>query len=415
MKACSGVVTMNPAPDVAARLMRRRTLSWLTPSLPLSLFFLLSPDAFVYGQTNLVYVASVGTSAARPMAISGRYLYSGNPLHIFDLSNPASPVDVGYNDPGNCIDVAVSGRYAYLIGSTDFRILDVTSPTNPVTVGHLSTLPVGTAGVTVAGHYAYLTTSGNGGQSAICDVSDPTNPVIVGHLPVASSAAVLDNYAYLATVYPNDEGLGVYDISSPTNPMNVAFVSTFLDTPTKVVILGNCVYVAAYGFGNQSFSIFDISTRTNPVSVSRNSSWSYDLVAAGNYVYLVGVPLEVFDVSNPTNASLVTYVLLTDNGDDGGSIAVSHNYAYIALAFAQAISVWWLGSPSPPPLEIGPAGNAVTLSWPAPSGAFALQQNTDLSTTNWMTLSFNPVTVGSRNQVTVPRSPGTMFYRLVSQ
>ncbi len=60
--------------------------------------------------------------------------------------------------------------------------------------------------------------------------------------------------------------------------------------------------------------------------------------------------------------------------------------------------------------------NTIVLSWPVEGTAYLVQQNPDLSPNNWVTLQNSPITVGQKQQVTVPVPPtGRMFYRLVSQ
>lgn len=56
--------------------------------------------------------------------------------------------------------------------------------------------------------------------------------------------------------------------------------------------------------------------------------------------------------------------------------------------------------------------NTVIITWPAASTGFVLQENPDLSTTNWLDAS-NPVSVvGRNNQVVVPLQGGSDFFRL---
>ena len=60
--------------------------------------------------------------------------------------------------------------------------------------------------------------------------------------------------------------------------------------------------------------------------------------------------------------------------------------------------------------------NTLVFSWPTAQTAYAVQQNPDLSPTNWTTLPNTPTTVGQNQQVILPVPPATrMFYRLVSQ
>jgi len=62
-------------------------------------------------------------------------------------------------------------------------------------------------------------------------------------------------------------------------------------------------------------------------------------------------------------------------------------------------------------------GDRLVLSWPPSSAAasFVLQQNADLTTTNWITRTETPILVGPEFQIAIPKPTGTMFYRLVSK
>ncbi len=72
-------------------------------------------------------------------------------------------------------------------------------------------------------------------------------------------------------------------------------------------------------------------------------------------------------------------------------------------------------TPGSPALRIVLTGtNAVVIAWPAPSTGFTLQQNSDLSTSNWSSTGLpSPVVVGSEEQVIVTPPLGNRYYRLV--
>jgi hypothetical protein len=67
----------------------------------------------------------------------------------------------------------------------------------------------------------------------------------------------------------------------------------------------------------------------------------------------------------------------------------------------------------PPPLTVVPSASQLTLSWPAPSTQYTLQQTSDLSDTSWLSVT-NAITVTNyRNQVILaPPATGNAFYRL---
>lgn len=56
--------------------------------------------------------------------------------------------------------------------------------------------------------------------------------------------------------------------------------------------------------------------------------------------------------------------------------------------------------------------NHAIIAWPAPSAGFRLQQNSTLSTTNWLSLTNIPESVGSENQITISAPIGNRYFRL---
>src|SRR6266478_8862259 len=59
------------------------------------------------------------------------------------------------------------------------------------------------------------------------------------------------------------------------------------------------------------------------------------------------------------------------------------------------------------------SSTTVLIAWPAPSTGFSLQQNSQVGTTNWMSVTNEPLMVGSEKQVLVSPPVGNNFYRLV--
>jgi hypothetical protein len=56
--------------------------------------------------------------------------------------------------------------------------------------------------------------------------------------------------------------------------------------------------------------------------------------------------------------------------------------------------------------------NTVRLAWPAAVTNYALQQNADLTTTNWLAVTNAPGVVGSEKQVLLSPAAAQNFYRL---
>jgi hypothetical protein len=69
-----------------------------------------------------------------------------------------------------------------------------------------------------------------------------------------------------------------------------------------------------------------------------------------------------------------------------------------------------------PRLRIALTGaNVLVVAWPDPSTGFVLQQNNDLSTTNWVNVVTSAVVVNGEKQVTVSPPVGNRYYRLKNE
>jgi len=62
-------------------------------------------------------------------------------------------------------------------------------------------------------------------------------------------------------------------------------------------------------------------------------------------------------------------------------------------------------------LSLSPA-NTLAFTWTGSANGYLLQANASLGTTNWVTVTNTPVTVGSSNEVALPAPSGNQFYRL---
>ena len=75
----------------------------------------------------------------------------------------------------------------------------------------------------------------------------------------------------------------------------------------------------------------------------------------------------------------------------------------------------WTSQITPSPIvNLSPTNNNLALSWLIPSTNFILQQNSDLTTTNWSAVTNAPVLnlTNLQNQVTLPAPASNAFFRL---
>jgi hypothetical protein len=406
----------------------KRAVLWgnasnLSQCLKTAFLVTLTSATLLDAQTNPVNIANwYGDYWARSwdgVALSGPFLYATTDnlddpgLHLLNVYNPTNPVDLGYVGSSNSASgIIISAASAYVGRGSGIEILNISTPTSPVPISHIDAATA----LGVSGQYLYLS---GASTSAVYSVADPANPVCVGPLPAARAIAVSDDYAYLATQDPSLGDILVCDISDPANATSVSSVHTPYDVPDQLIVSGNNLYAAAYGWHYRSLWIFDISNRTNLVPVKTLggmptfSSVGYRLRVAGNYAYMAGGSLDVYDVSDPTNTYRVASVQMPVN-EFAAEMVVRQNYAYIAQS--DGIGIYSLGNPAPPPLKINSCNNnTVVVSWPAPSAAFAVQQTSKLLGGTWTTLTNQPLVAGSRNQVVLSHPSGNLFYRLISQ
>jgi hypothetical protein len=192
-------------------------------------------------------MSSWGHTFVKSVAVQGDYAYSSvmrgswrvNWLLVIDVSNPASPIEVGAYDAAarEITDVVVADDYVYA-AADGLRVVDVSDPANPVEVGFCEGSPQALA---LADGYLYAA-SGEAGLRVL-NVSDPTAPVEVGSYDTpgeAVSVAMAGDYAFVAD---REGGLWVVDVSEPAMPTEVGFY----DTPgyaRDVTVANDLVYVA---------------------------------------------------------------------------------------------------------------------------------------------------------------------------
>lgn len=283
-------------------------------------------------------------------------------LVIVDVADPANPVGVSY--AGECFISPryPAGTYDWARGATakgnlaflgdnrvGLRIFDITDPATPVEVGFYdrSAENVGEVWqplISEDGTRAYI-----GYQRAgfiVLDISDPANPVEIGsynmNTPGVKAGARLalreDTLIYL----PDDRGdLHIINIADETELDLVG--TTFkagLNRPWMVKSVGNYLHVADLG---ASYLIYDVSNPASPALKGSAPTYdeAWDLSIVGNYAYVAakGEGLLVFDVTDPTDITQVGQCKVTDGSLYGGrgsgsrGVDVIRGYAFVGDAW----------------------------------------------------------------------------------
>ncbi len=142
-----------------------------------------------------------------------------------------------------------------------------------------------------------------------------------------------------------------------------------------------------------------------PYSESRSVASSADgsTLAAAGYSGIVSISVD----AGATWASMAVPATSVACSADGAKLVMAGNY-YGLYTWQTTLT---------PSLGIAPSSTNAVLSWIIPSLPFALQQNLDLTTTNWTNVTNTPVLNLSnlQNQLTVPLPAAgpQRFYRLV--
>jgi hypothetical protein len=371
-------------------------------------------------QINLINISHTNNGGtAQGIALSGNYAYlaSGtNGLLIYDISNPALPVNVGHakgsNDTEiNAYAVAVSSNYAFVesIGSqaTGLLVYDVTNAAAPTNVNYLSLNVFG--GLAILGSDLYL---GGDGRVPVIEISNPLD-LITGtyYIPLFNinpvSLAATSNYLAMAGGEEGSVNIGAF---SDGVYANLAFTNVGPNAMANgVAIAGQYVFVAnnsSAPLESYYVSSFGKVTKAGQITYPTSPTTGVSVTISGNYAYLVcSAGLRVINISNPTNL-IAAGQTSTNFGAKPMRVAVSGRYVYLAdgtdglrvFAIQPALGV----SLSP--------GTGLTFSWSA-QGSFSIQQTTDLNNPNWVTVT----NVANDGQVILPPPASTTYYRLVGQ
>ena len=180
-----------------------------------------------------------------------------------------------------------------------------------------------------------------------------------------------------------------------------------------------------------------LAGRTNLIFTSSDSGITWKSNGVSGVTFWTGVAAsadgnKLFALAHdgPTYTSSnsgETWTELADPPNGGLSIVSSAEGARLVLipgaSYFDSIITIFVGdiytfySQPSPSLDLTPSGNQLRISWLVPSTNFVLQQNSDLATADWVTLTNTPTLnlTNVQDEVTLSPTNSLGFFRLVTQ
>jgi hypothetical protein len=256
--------------------------------------------------------------------------------------------------------VTVYGNYAYIVngGSNNLVIYNVANPASPVQVGSISTgagsSPIA---VSVFGNYAYVVNNGNNtigiynvsNPSINCSTSCATATIATGGGTSPDAIYASGSYAYVVENGTNT--VAVFNIANPLNPIEIATVSTGAGTsPDAVYVQGNYLYEVNYIGG--TMEIFNVSNPYSPTamgSVITGSGGLPDSVyVSGTYAYVSNGNTNSLAIVNVSNAMTPALVDTLPTGSAPQQVFVQGHYVYLTDDGAGTITTYDVTNPASP-------------------------------------------------------------------
>ena len=264
-----------------------------------------------------------------------------------------TPADAG----GGALSPPVANDgYLYVGTGATLSVWNMADPANPVYAGRSADAPAAgpIRALTMVGDYLYAawnTPSDTGGLTVYA-LNDPAHPTVVAEIDdyIASDfkrpsgLAASGNYVYVGDA---DNGLVVLDATDPLNPTFVGTVSGVFEFDAMATF-GNTLLATGTSFiGGRNVDVIDLTDPAAPVLAGQTSldgSTVLRAVLTDGYAIGVGIELQVFDLSDPSNIQEVFSTSI-----DEATQAIRDG-STLYLVGASGIQVWDFTTPSAPSL-----------------------------------------------------------------
>ena len=307
---------------------------------------------------NYAYLADQPTNSYVPEC---PYSFESK-LRVFDVSNPAVPIQVSETDISWPVDLEAVEGVVYAAGRGGIESVDVSDPAAPVRIG-VVTEDHWVWDIDVAGGYVYAILDGYDSSTGerygleIFDVSNPANPFAVGRSGASgSSIDVVDGFAYLGT-----DALQIVDVSNPAAPKRRGSLYARIRRAAPKVYGGYAYLATSEGLNLVDLSILDTPNEVGwaevadptgdvevPNDVAVSNGVAYLAVGEDDF-YDPSVPpgdggLRTYDITDPTVPAPLGGI---DTADAALDVEIAAELAFVA-AGTDGLRIFDVTNPSSP-------------------------------------------------------------------
>lgn len=212
----------------------------------------------------LLGVSRGQTATTNVLAADGNLVYAASStLEVRDLTAPAAGVTLSETplDAG-AVDAWLEGDLLYLVLTGDsIGVFDVSNPASPVQIGELDDEGVQYSGIVVEDDLAYCITLS--GVVRVIDVSDPSSPSIFGEAGNFGQLHDIALFDQALFVSGNGAGQTMIDVSNVNAP-EVLIAANEHGTLASVSIHGRVAYSTSY----QKLLAYDLSDCVCPADIN---------------------------------------------------------------------------------------------------------------------------------------------------
>lgn len=322
---------------------------------------ILTVDVSDPSNLSLLGSTTVPGSAVELVLDGSRAWVAANGLQMVNLAERDAPeVNTVVPSQQQAVGIALSGATAFLAAGNGVRAYDVSDPSSPVSLGWMPT--TGSSGdVVVMGDHAWVTDPEAWPHRLRgFDVSDPNAPAEIGSLDGLNGAteiSVIGGMLYVST----NQGMWVVDVSEPTAPSEVNRIWWRQQPPLRAVEEDGVAFLlerADLEFSEPptAVAIVDVTEPASPSEIDRlpTAGWTESLAVKGNRAILAsreaGVHIVEVPQTGPPQLEGRLAELTPDVADERAlGIAVQGDYAFVG-ACAAGMAVVDISNPTDPQL-----------------------------------------------------------------